>query len=118
MPLIERLNMSQMIVSARSDQTGIMIRCPRCRFSSRYDVSFVEDAINHGDAIKCVACGEGFRIVTRKLAMQRHRTRHAPDLPEQNGAEWRGHKDTPFCECAACMGLTAQSPHSKRSGGG
>jgi len=48
-------------------ETRILLNCPHCRFSSRYDTSFLEDAIHDGKEISCVACGSHFEIVVRKV---------------------------------------------------
>lgn len=58
--------MSLMVVSARKENQGIKIYCPHCRMSSNYDISFMEDAIHHGDKVKCVVCGKEFSVVTKK----------------------------------------------------
>jgi hypothetical protein len=48
-------------------ETRILLNCPHCRFSSRYDTGFLEDAIHDGKEISCVACGCHFEIVVRKV---------------------------------------------------
>lgn len=53
-----------MILQARVDQVSMLVTCPNCKFSSRYAVSFIEDAIHDKFNITCVACGEKFIIVT------------------------------------------------------
>ena len=40
----------------------IMLNCPHCRLNSRYDTSFLEDAIHDRKIISCVACGGDFQI--------------------------------------------------------
>ena len=48
-------------------ETRILLNCPHCRFSSRYDTGFLEVAIHDGKEISCVACGSHFEIVIRKV---------------------------------------------------
>ena len=60
-------------------ETRILLNCPHCRFSSRYDTSFLEDVIHDGKEISCVACGSHFEIVVRKV--ESRPTQDALDLP-------------------------------------
>ena len=72
-----------MILQAKSGQFTMLITCPHCKFSSRYAVSFIEDAIHDGKPIVCVACDGVFEIkpvgLTRAAELQR-----APVQSEQN----------------------------------
>lgn len=43
--------------------TSLLIVCPHCKLSSRYDCSYIEDAIKIKHDIVCVICGEVFNIV-------------------------------------------------------
>mgnify|MGYP007082097443 CR=1 FL=1 len=43
-------------------ETRILLNCPHCLFSSRYDTGFLEDCINEHREISCVACGGHFSI--------------------------------------------------------
>ena len=43
-------------------ETRILLNCPHCRFSSRYDTSFLEDVIHDGKEISCVAYGCRFKL--------------------------------------------------------
>lgn len=53
-------------------ETRILLNCPHCRFSSRYDTGFLEDAIHDNKKISCVACGCHFEIVVRKVEANNH----------------------------------------------
>jgi len=53
-----------MILQARIGQVTMLINCPQCRISSRYAVSFIEDAIQAAFPIVCVACSKKFTIIT------------------------------------------------------
>lgn len=45
------------------DPKGILIVCPHCKFGSRYDSSYIEDAIKICHDIICVVCGETFNLI-------------------------------------------------------
>lgn len=47
-------------------ETRILLNCPHCKLSSRYDTGFLEDAIHEGKSVSCVACGSHFQIVVQK----------------------------------------------------
>lgn len=59
-------------------ETRILLNCPHCRFSSRYDTGFLQDAIHDHKCISCVACGGHFEIVIQKAVEQKH----TPDAEE------------------------------------
>ena len=65
-------------------ETRILLNCPHCRFSSRYDTGFLEDAIHDVKEISCVACGGHFRLSV--VAVDRRTTALVPDgfHPVQN----------------------------------
>lgn len=50
------------VISTRTD-SKIKINCPHCKFGSKYDASYIEDAIWIHHDIICVACGETFNLV-------------------------------------------------------
>lgn len=62
----EEESMSQMMVSARSENTGLALNCPHCKFTCRHDVSHVEDCIKLKEPLVCVACGQSFFVMTVK----------------------------------------------------
>lgn len=51
------------IVKASNESKGILITCPHCKLGSRYDSSYVEDAIKINHNIICVACGGEFNLI-------------------------------------------------------
>lgn len=51
------------VVYASNEQKGILITCPHCKLGSRYDGSYIEDAVKIRHDIVCVACGEVFNLV-------------------------------------------------------
>lgn len=55
-------------------ETRILLNCPHCRFSSRYDTGFLEDAIHDHKEISCVACGGHFllSVVAVEKAVQQN----------------------------------------------
>ena len=55
-----------MFFTANIEHKGILINCPHCRFSSRYDIGFIEDAIRATSPIVCVACSKRFTILTMR----------------------------------------------------
>lgn len=63
----------QKVLSARPASLGISIRCPHCSFGSRYDISWLEDAIKFGESIRCSACNKPFVI---KAHRQKHDGEH------------------------------------------
>ena len=60
-------------------ETRILLNCPHCHFSSRYDTGFLEDAIHDHKEISCVACGGHFRLSV--VAVESRPTQDALDLP-------------------------------------
>ena len=62
----------------------IKIVCPHCRIGSKYESSWLEDAIYEGSNITCVACGEMFKIELvcqiRDAELQRAADRSAIEL--------------------------------------
>ncbi len=54
--------MSHLILSARENHTEISITCPHCKFSSKYSVSYVEDALHEQMKMTCVICNEKFLL--------------------------------------------------------
>ncbi len=51
------------VLHASNEHKGILITCPHCKLGSRYDGSYIEDAIKIRHDIVCVACGEVFNLV-------------------------------------------------------
>lgn len=51
-----------MFIVPASRVAAILITCPHCSIRSRYDTSYLEDAIHDHTRIDCVACGETFVI--------------------------------------------------------
>jgi len=54
-------------------ETRILLNCPHCSFSSRYDTGFLEDAIHDHKEISCTACGGHFLlsvVAVEKAAQQ------------------------------------------------
>lgn len=50
-----------------NDTPGIMIVCPHCKFGSRYDASYIEDAIKICHNIVCVVCGDEFNLIVSPI---------------------------------------------------
>jgi hypothetical protein len=48
-------------------ETRVLLNCPNCKFSSRYDAEFLSDAIKEHKSISCVACGEHFQIIIQSI---------------------------------------------------
>ena len=70
-------------------ETRILLNCPHCRFSSRYDTGFLEDAIHDGKEISCVACGCHFEIVVRKVEAAQQSVQRTVDQPcEKHNMEY------------------------------
>ncbi len=76
-------------------ETRILLNCPHCRFSSRYDTGFLEDAIHDGKEISCVACGCHFEIVVRKVEAA------------QQGVQA---DDATHCECGMALDIDGMCP--------
>ncbi len=55
------------VVYASNEKKGILITCPHCKLGSRYDSSYVEDAIKICHNIVCVACGGEFNLVVSPI---------------------------------------------------
>ena len=59
-------------------ETRILLNCPHCSFSSRYDTGFLEDAIHDHKEISCVACGGHFLlsvvVVDKAVQQNAHQT--------------------------------------------
>jgi len=53
-------------IYAKTETPGIKIVCPNCMLGSRYDASYLEDAIHDHTGITCVACGCVFEIVIQR----------------------------------------------------
>lgn len=86
-----------MFVNARLDKSTIKIVCPYCKYSSMYDISFIEAAIYATLPVWCVACTEKFTILT---ACQ------IRDAQLRNEADEAGH-DCPICNDS---GIDPDSP--------
>lgn len=94
-----------------------MVKCPHCKFGTRYDASIVEDAIDENQMIECVACGKGFKIMvvvpdTRRLSMR------TPDQSEQKVACPHNHTVPGANFCLDCKSWFSDAPLSNRSDGG
>jgi hypothetical protein len=59
-----------MILYASNAMPKILIPCPHCCIVSRYDASFIEDAIKERKGIECVACFLSFNISIEPTAAQ------------------------------------------------
>src|SRR3990172_8546477 len=86
--LYESRKVSQMVCYARNKPLEIKMTCPNCRFVTRYDESYLEDAIKYHKWIWCVACDKPFRIVFQVLAR---------DAEQRNGAERAGANGLQTC---------------------
>ena len=82
-----------MVCYARNKPLEIKMTCPNCRFVTRYDESYLEDAIKYHKWIWCVACDKPFRIVFQVLAR---------DAEQRNGAERAGANGLQTCPCGNC----------------
>jgi hypothetical protein len=51
-----------MVLYANNAPVAIRIPCPHCKFVTRYDASYLEDAINEHKDIYCVSCDRRFFI--------------------------------------------------------
>lgn len=69
------------ILNARNDNKGILITCPHCKLGSRYDGSYIEDAIKIRHDIVCVACGEVFNLVVSIPVQEAAKNIHALPCP-------------------------------------
>lgn len=56
------------VLHANNDTPGIMIVCPHCKLGSRYEASYIEDAIKIRHNIVCVACGDEFNLIVYPIA--------------------------------------------------
>lgn len=96
-----------MILSARIDTVTMLITCPHCKFSSRYDVSFIEDAIHDGKSIVCVACVEKFEIVTVCQTRDAQLRNEADDVrracPDCGGSGYMLDEEGIEHECLLCL---------------
>ncbi len=95
-----------MMVIARPATLGLQIICPHCHFGSRYDASFVEDAIKYGQNLKCVACGKELKVIV-KQARPRGPTLRAP--AEAGGVCWKCKRNSVFagfCRNPSCSEFT------------
>jgi len=92
------------VLRTSNEHKGILITCPHCKLGSRYDGSYIEDAIKIRHDIVCVACGEVFNLVVSIPTSEAVEHTLAPDgFPPS-------HRDYPFCECSVCMGFVSRKP--------
>lgn len=85
-------------------ETRILLNCPHCRFSSRYDTSFLEDVIHDGKEISCVACGCRFKLSVVAVYANEQSVERMPEYQglciSCGGAKWthsvRNHKFIPI----------------------
>lgn len=68
----------------------LMIKCPHCKFGSRYDASIVEDAINDHKMLECVACGSDIKICVASPDPRSSTTRAADQSDTQADYGWDG----------------------------
>jgi hypothetical protein len=66
--------MAGLFLSARENHKEISIVCPRCKFGSKYSVSYVEDAIHDKLVMTCCVCERKFQIVTISLEVTQSNT--------------------------------------------
>lgn len=94
----------QRFLSARPANLGIMIRCPHCSFGSRYDVSYLEDAIKFGESLCCLACNKSFVI-------KAHRQKRSAEQRDEADAQGR----IPLPPDQTGYGLPAPCPRCGRA---
>lgn len=72
------------VLYASNEHKVILIICPHCKFGSRYDGSYIEDAIKIRHDIVCVACGEVFNLVVSVPSSEAVEQTLAPDAPPES----------------------------------
>ena len=97
-----------MIMSARKVDLGVKIACPHCGFTTRYDASFLEDAISEHREIFCVACDKSFKIFlecqTRAAEQRNGAVAGEQTCPSCDGVG-AVHNGSDFIQvCARCKG--------------
>lgn len=98
-----------MIISAREANLGIQIICPHCKFGSRYDASFLEDAIKDNSGVVCVACEKKFHVVAVVLerAAQLQRAADASAATVACEHDWIASANIgELCKCSKCGKVT------------
>ena len=55
----------QSVLYSNNVSPKILITCPHCYVASRYDASFIEDAIKEHKGIECVACFLSFNVIVK-----------------------------------------------------
>ncbi len=75
--LAQRSSDVAMVLYANNAMPKIRIPCPHCHIVSRYDASFIEDAIMEQKGIECVACFLSFNVLVART--QSRPTQYALD---------------------------------------
>lgn len=92
------------VFRVRNEFPGILITCPHCKFGSRYDGSYIEDAIKIRHDIVCVACGGEFNLVVspiEKAAEHSASTRNCPRCDGRGKVRSTSNSDV---MCPLCKG--------------
>ena len=87
-------------------ESRILLNCPHCKLSSRYDTNFITDAIHDHKEFSCVACGGHIQIVVvglTRAAEHRNEAEGEQTCPLCHGKGTLDNEWSQF-KCQACDG--------------